>query len=73
MNSFLKKPESFSKNATEVIFGKVGKGEPSEPLVTEVPIRNDKGKGSVSDQDGVECMDEGTMDKQEDTIEKWML
>jgi nuclear autoantigenic sperm protein len=60
-----KKAESSSKNATEVISGKVGKGEPSEPLVTEVPIKNDKGKGSVSDQDGVESVDEGTMDKEE--------
>jgi hypothetical protein len=52
-----------------VISGKDSKGEPSEPLVTEAPIRNDKGKGSVSDQDVVESMDEGTMDKEESNLE----
>ena len=48
-----------------MISGKDSKGEPSEPLVTEVPIRNVKGKGSISDQDVVKSMDEGTMDKEE--------
>ena len=52
-----------------MISGKVGKGEPSEPLVTEVPIRNDKGKGSVSDQDGVDSMDEGEENDEEDAGE----
>lgn len=60
-----KKAESSSKNAIEETSGKAGEGEPSEIPVTEVPIRDDKGKASVSDQDVVESMDEGKKDKEE--------
>lgn len=60
-----KKAESSSKNAIEETSGKACEGEPSAIPVTEVPIRDDKGKASVSDQDGVESMDEGKKDKEE--------
>ena len=52
-----------SKNAAEGTSGKAGKVEPSELLVTEVPIRDDKGKASVNYQDSVESIDEGEKDK----------
>lgn len=60
-----KKAEASSKNVTEGTSGKVGEGEPSEAPTTEVPVKDDKGKGSISDQDGIESMDGGKMDKEE--------
>lgn len=58
-----KKVDASSKNDIEGTSRKAGKVEPSELLVTEVPIRDDKGKASVSYQDGVESINEGEKDK----------
>lgn len=58
-----KKADTSSKNVAEGTSGKASKVEPSELSVIEVPIRDDKGKSSVSYQDGVESIDEGEKEK----------